>query len=244
MKPFIHTFRPCELSLEEFDGYLAEGYFPSGRSLHALSHLVRFSMGNLTIHRAYRVRYHVDDILLHPSHQKIRKRNQFFNVRISTLEDILPNYEILYQKYLAHISFETAPTLIDHVEAIPSVFKIMAISVYDGDQLIAVDLLYAGAQSFASILCFYDPAYAKYSLGKYTMLLTVNYMRENGYVYYYLGYILQGDPQFDYKLYLGEESTKVYDVENKIWTEFDPAILEAIGYTEEEKAAIIYEMYN
>ena len=245
MKPFVTTLFPDKLTLQEFDAYMAEGYFPSGQSLQALSHLVRQIMWVIEVNKVYRMRFAVDEVVAHKTHQRILKLNKSYRVDIQELTEIKLEQEALYQKYLQHIKFDCADSILENLEVNKqeeSVYKRIAISVYDNDKLIAVDILYAGAESLASVLCFYDPAYAKCSLGKYTMLLAIDYMKKHTYKYYYIGYLINGDRKFDYKLFLGPESAYVYDTENNSWDKFNPSILIPIEYSDEERMSIAIEI--
>ena len=245
MKPFVTTIFPGTLTLQELDAYMAEGYFPSGQALQSLSHLVRQIMWIIEVNKVYRTRFAIEEVVKHKTHKRISKLNKNFKVDIQEFTEIREEHNDLYNKYINHIKFDCADTILGNLEinnSNESVYKRIAISVYDDNKLIAVDILYAGLESLASVLCFYDPAYAKYSLGKYTMLLAIDYMKQNEYKYYYIGYIINGDPKFDYKLFLGPESAYIYDNENKSWSKFDPSILIPIEYTEAEKMDIFLEI--
>jgi arginine-tRNA-protein transferase len=82
-------------------------------------------------------------------------------------------------------------------------FDAMEISVFDGEQLIAVSYVDVGDRSMASILCVYSREYSKSSLGIYTMLAEMNLAKRLGLDYYYPGYVLDEPSAFDYKLELG-----------------------------------------
>ena len=245
MKPFVSTLFPKKLTLKKFDAYMAEGYFPSGQALQALSHLVKQFMWVLEVNKVYRTRFMVEDVVVHKTHQRIKKLNRNFRFDIQEFTEIEKVHNELYQKYSNYIKFDCASTILENLEvnnSKESVFKRMAISVYDKDKLIAIDILYTGAESLASVLCIYDPEYAKYSLGKYTMLLAIDYMRLHGFKYYYIGYLINGDAKFDYKLFLGPESAYVYDNENRSWDKFDSSILIPIDYTDAERMIIAIEI--
>lgn len=89
-------------------------------------------------------------------------------------------------------------------DAIRAPFNTQEVCVYDGDRLVAASFFDLGGQSMASLLAIYDTAYAKASLGIYTMLKEVEYAQSLGLKYYYPGYILDKNPAFDYKLRLGQ----------------------------------------
>eukprot|EP01039_Chlorochromonas_danica_P007205 gene7205-7971_t len=59
-----------------------------------------------------------------------------------------------------------------------------------------VDLLPSG---LSSVYCFYDPALRSIALGKYTALKEIDYCRDHGYEYYYMGFYIQSCPKMAYK---------------------------------------------
>ena len=102
------------------------------------------------------------------------------------------------------------------------IFDTYEVSVYDGDRLIAFSFFDIGRKSIASILGVFDEAYSKYSLGLYTMYAEVKWAIDNERRYYYPGYILENNRQFDYKLRLGNHEFFIWG-ENRWGTreEFD-----------------------
>ena len=83
------------------------------------------------------------------------------------------------------------------------VYDTREVAVYDGDRLVAIGYFDVGKRAVASILGLHDPAYAKRSLGIYTMLEEMAVARDHGARWYYPGYVVPGLPGFDYKLRLG-----------------------------------------
>ena len=62
-------------------------------------------------------------------------------------------------------------------------------------------------------LHFFDPEYNQFSPGKYLILMTLDYCRLQGLEWYYPGYIIQGNPKMNYKLFLGQEVAQYYHPE-------------------------------
>lgn len=81
-------------------------------------------------------------------------------------------------------------------------FDTREVAVYDGERLVAVSYFDAAERSIAAILGLYDPAYARDSLGRFTMLEEIEWARANECRYYYPGYVVPGVSAFDYKLSL------------------------------------------
>lgn len=98
------------------------------------------------------------------------------------------------------------------------IFDTQEIAIYDGERLIAYSFFDVGHRGLASILGVFDPEYKKFSLGLYTMYAEIQWAISKKYHYYYPGYILDGVPQFDYKLLMGKHEffnwqSKKWDVE-------------------------------
>lgn len=68
----------------------------------------------------------------------------------------------------------------------------------DGE-LIAVGWLDLGEQSLSSIYFCFDPAYAEHNLGTFGALAELEYARQQGLPWYYLGYYVPGNRRTAYK---------------------------------------------
>jgi leucyl-tRNA---protein transferase len=97
--------------------------------------------------------------------------------------------------------------------------------VREGDQLIACGFFDLGESSAAGITSFYDPAYKKYSLGKYLIYKKIEYCKNQGKQYFYPGYFVPGNPHFDYKLSIGHNALHFLALHTNRWVsimEFQP----------------------
>jgi len=70
---------------------------------------------------------------------------------------------------------------------------------YDQDKLIGVDLIDILENGISSIYFYYDPDYAKYSLGKLSLYNQIKYAKSTNKKWIYLGYYVQGCPSLSYK---------------------------------------------
>lgn len=70
---------------------------------------------------------------------------------------------------------------------------------FDGDHLIAVDLIDILEEGISSVYCYYDPTYASHLLGRYTLLQQVEFARRLGLKWIYLGYYVEQCPSLAYK---------------------------------------------
>jgi arginine-tRNA-protein transferase len=70
---------------------------------------------------------------------------------------------------------------------------------FEGDRLIAVDLIDILEEGISSVYCYYDPHYAHRSLGKYTLLKQIDFAKKLGLKWIYLGYYVKGCQSLEYK---------------------------------------------
>jgi arginine-tRNA-protein transferase len=70
---------------------------------------------------------------------------------------------------------------------------------FDGDKLIAIDLIDILDDGISSIYFYYDPAYQKYSLGKYSIYQQISYAKQLKLKWIYLGYYVKECQSLAYK---------------------------------------------
>lgn len=70
---------------------------------------------------------------------------------------------------------------------------------FDDEKLIAVDLVDLLPDGISSIYFYYDPDYASYSLGHYSLYQQIQYAKKRGLPWIYLGYYVQGCQSLRYK---------------------------------------------
>lgn len=136
---------------------------------------------------------------------------------------------MLYANYRSSIDFDGAASiqtcLFSEEDPAKNIYKTKCISVFDGDRLIAGGYFDLGGNSATSILHFFDPLYKDYSLGKYLMLLTIDFLTTAGYEFYYPGYVIAGNGKMNYKLFIGKEATYYFAPETISWKHFEERIL-------------------
>ena len=226
MKPFFDWIAPDELPGDQLDALLAMGWYRMHQTLFTLSHL-EYEVSR----QVHWLRMPVGAVTGSRAHRRIRKLNAGFHVRIDRLVSIPSAHAELYARYRASIDFDGADTIRWSMYGPEvgdrNIFQTHVISVHDGDRLVAGGYFDVGDRSAASILHFYDPEYARYSPGKFLMLITVDFLKENGFEFYYPGYLVAGWPKMNYKLFLGKDITEYYDPGTMSWLPFDERILEA-----------------
>lgn len=151
------------------------------------------------------IRFPVHAFSMRRSHAKLfRKNMNRFTLRVGTPR-VDARREELYRGHMHRFKAFVHETLEDILLSprMGAEIDAMELSVYDGEKLVAVSYIDVGESSMASILCLYDPAYARFSLGTLTMLLEIDMAKRLGLDYYYPGYVLDLPSGFDYKLELG-----------------------------------------
>jgi arginine-tRNA-protein transferase len=167
--------------------------------------------------RVYWLRYHVNAINLSRKSRGILAAGKEFEVSYSPLL-ITQEIEDLHARYAASLDFEINSSLAESLmDPGNAVFDTYLVSVRHEGKLIAGGIFDKGRDSIAGIKNFYDPAYKKYSPGKFLMLQKYKYCLSNNISLYYPGYFMTENPVFDYKLFLDEAATEVFIPEVGGW---------------------------
>lgn len=197
----IQTLNINGITGQQYDSLLAQGWFRSKGVLYK-SELVCLEQ---CVSSVRHIRYDIAQFSFKKRHRKLLAKNdRLFRVKVSAVnitEEAERLYNLQCHRFKGFIHQSLTEFIIPWEEdmTIPT----LQLEVRDGDKLIAVSILDLGHQSAASILCVYDPAYGKHSLGIYTMLKEIEYLQRNGFAHYYPGYVLDRPSSFDYKLTLG-----------------------------------------
>ncbi|MEO0790341.1 MAG: arginine-tRNA-protein transferase, partial [Bacteroidota bacterium] len=148
----------------------------------------------------------------------MRKNAKQFNHKVGARKFTLEK-ELLYNRYAKDFNGRLSPSLRDNLEDYDeeSIFNTYEVSIRDknNNSLVAASYFDLGDKSAASILGIYEPEFERFSLGYYSMLLEIAYCLEQGFDYYYPGYIVPGYKRFDYKMRIGE--TDYFDVKSGEW---------------------------
>ncbi len=196
---------------------LSRGYFRMQQEIFTC-HYIPFEDRLCPVHW---LRLVLSDVTYGKSQLRLLRINEKFSVLIKPFL-LSKEQEALYSLYRKSIQFD-APESIESClldGAAYNLFDTYAIEVRDNGKLIAVGIFDNGVQSIAGIMNFYHPEYRKQSLGKYLMLLKMNYARLQQKIYYYPGYIASNYPKFDYKIFACESATEVFDSRHNRWLPF------------------------
>ena len=165
------------------------------------------------------LRVYLPDMQAATAHKKICKANAQFNISVQPYR-CTPEKEVLFSLYKNTLAPWHADGYLQY-DISSNLFATYAVEVRDGDTLIAVGVYDKGFYSVSTMLTFYHPDYQKNWLGKYVFLKIAEYARKEGKTWLYPGYIIEGNPKMDYKLFYGRDVTEVYVRKTKSWIRFN-----------------------
>lgn len=211
---FAQVQCPEILPAEQLDHYLEQGWFRMGQTIFTTNFLNFKSH----LYSAIWLRIPLRDFSLDTTQKKLAKRNKRFRVEIQQAF-ITPEKEALFSAYRQSIHFEASASLraLLFGKSANNIYNTQEINVYNGNKLIAIGFFDLGKKSAAGISSFYDPAYKKYSLGKYLIYLKLEYCKNMAFEYFYPGYFVPGYPLFDYKLDIGKSVLQYLEFTSSRW---------------------------
>lgn len=216
-KTFEHMFTqkhyPTTIAPETLDKYLATGWHPMGQAMYTC----KFSFFNGRLYSAIWTRTCLRDYRFSKRNRKLMRRNAS-RFRIEYRPFVLEQaHEKLFERYAQHFDGRLSRTLAAYLldERDRNIFDSMEARVYDGKRFVAFSCFHVGKCSLASIIGVYDPDYRRYSLGYYTLLLEIAYGLERDFSFFYPGYVIPGNPRFDYKLRAGH--IQFFDFWKQVW---------------------------
>jgi arginyl-tRNA--protein-N-Asp/Glu arginylyltransferase len=151
-------------------------------------------------------------------HRKLLKNNSLrFKMDVKPFEHN-EEKEALWQRYKTNVhQWGNVSQLEFHLlRGKPATnYRMYDLCVYDQGKLVAFSIFDLGKKSLASLEAAYDPDYANYSLGFYTMLLEIQYCQDCSFDHYYPGFLPKDVPMFNYKLRPG--NLEFFRLRNKAW---------------------------
>lgn len=206
---------PVSLSTQQLDLFLDQGWFRMGQSIFT-THYLNF---NDTLYSALWLRLTLSAYQPDNTQRKICKSNARFQRSIAKAI-LTEEKEDLFARYKQTVAFNAAPNL-QHLlygnAPDAGIYDTYEVTIHDDGKLIACGFFDLGVDSTAGICCFYDPAYKKYSLGKYLIYLKIDYAIGLGKQYFYPGYFVPGYAFFDYKLKIGYDALHYFQLSTKSW---------------------------
>jgi arginine-tRNA-protein transferase len=226
---FAQVHCPTVLTPQELDAYLERGWFRMRQNIFT-TNFVHFKD---QFYSALWLRVSLADLMHDSNRDKLFRQNAIFRTEIRPAS-VTAEKEELYTRYREQISFEPMASLTQLLYGdLPSIsiYNTFEVAVYDEDKLIAIGFFDIGGVSAAGIVSVYDPAYKKYSLGKYIVYSKMEYCRKRSLQYFYPGYFVPGYKAFDYKLTIGRSALHFLALQTQQWTPIDKFSPEYIPYS-------------
>lgn len=225
---FAQVHAPKELSPTDLDHYLAQGWFRMGQSIFT-TNFIHFKS---EMYSTIWLRISLDEYLADRTQIKLFKLNSVFLTSIQPAL-LTAEKEELYERYQQVVPFrpsESLHQLLYGNKEAPFIYNTYEITVHHGDQLIAIGFFDLGNTSTAGITSVYDPAYKKYSLGKYLIYQKMKYCKDLTLRYFYPGYFVPGYSFFDYKLTMGRQSLQYLSLSSQQWVSIQAFSSECTPY--------------
>lgn len=216
---FAEAHNPEHLPAEQLDAYLQHGWFRMGQTIFTTN----FAHLRDAIHSTIWLRVALNGYEPDTTETKLFKRNARFKTEIKPAE-LTAEKEELYEKYRQSLPFvvsESVQHLLFGKETGESIYMTYEITVRDGAELIACGFFDLGSASGQGITSFYNPAYKRYSLGKYLIYKKMEYCKNLNMQYFYPGYFVPGNPYFDYKLTIGRKALQFLTLRTGQWLSMD-----------------------
>lgn len=215
---FAQVNTPDTLAPAELDAYLEVGWFRMGQTIFTTN----FLHFKDRFYSAVWLRLVLADFVTSKTEKKLARQNSIFRTEIkrAVVDDEKENLFALYRR---NVAFEASASLqvLLFGKSDRTIYNTYEIVVYDGDKLIAAGFFDLGAVSAEGITSFYDPAYRRYSLGKYLIFQKINFCKARGLQYFYPGYFVPGYSFFDYKLDIGKEALQYLQLHTGRWLPID-----------------------
>lgn len=203
-----------KLEPTELDSRLAMGWFRIQQTIFTTDVLYF----NEQAYKALWLRARLAALGPDKKYNSLKKKNSTFQLEICKAI-ITPAHDALFKLYRDSISFDAAPSLywLLYGNSENDVYDTYMINMYDQGKLIGMGFFDIGQESAAGICSIYDPAYKKFSLGKYMIYEKMFYLKEKGLQFFYPGYVVPGYAMFDYKLDIGRDALEYLNRGNGEW---------------------------
>ena len=219
---------------EQYDDYLARGYFRMGQTIFT----TRFLFFNYQLFTPVWTRLDLDRHQFTKRQRRILRRvRERFRIDLGPVEIDREREQLFqaYRKYRGRRGWVTLrQSLYDHKRT--SVYNTWEVRIFDGDQIVAFSHFDLGATSAGSTAGIFDPELARHSLGYATMLLEMEFMQQRGMRYYYPGYVVPGHSPFDYKRRIGK--LDAYRPNENSWTPLDELAYDDLDHRQVEQRLV------
>lgn len=150
------------------------------------------------------LRLPVDDFRKNKEQRRVWNRGApLFHVKIAT-PAFTPEKLLLYRRYLAyqHQDPATGFGAEKYQEFLVDSFlggATLELQVYAEEQLVGVGIVDQIADALSTVYFYFEPAFARYSLGTWSALYELALAKEWGLSYYYFGYYIEACAAMNYK---------------------------------------------
>ncbi len=204
------------MSLQEWEGLLAQGWRHNGKMVFRSSHDIDEEDG---LCRILPLRNVLKDLDFSKSQRKIFKKNQDLRHEIRPLRIDDAKHDMFY-KHIARFKHRVPLSIWDFVAIEKNKpFKTWELCVYKENKLIACSFIDITRNSLSSTYAMFDIDEGHRSLGIYTMILEMMFGQEKNKTYYYPGYAYETPSFFDYKKKFS--NTEFFDWDTKTWLSFE-----------------------
>ncbi|MCB0595828.1 MAG: GNAT family N-acetyltransferase [Lewinellaceae bacterium] len=212
---------PEKVTPEELDAYLAAGWRCMGQAIYT-SHFMFFGPEDQkSVYSTIPARLPLEGYRFSRSHRKLWRRNERrFRIEVGAparYDEEKQRVNRLYARQFPRRAIKDAKDVLSNGKG-RLALDTREVKIYDGENLAAFSFFDMGCQSMYSKQGIYDPAYHKYSLGFFTMLVETQYALEQGLRYYYPGYVVPGNQEFDYKHRIGQ--LEYFELKDSAWKPF------------------------
>ncbi|HTK37713.1 MAG TPA: hypothetical protein VL325_04410 [Pyrinomonadaceae bacterium] len=152
-----------------------------------------------------------------------KSQRRVLRKNVDLITTILPVHitsekELLFNRHKLRFRFGIPDTIYDFIST-ESPCETLEINACLNDRIIAASFLDVGDNSVSSVYAMFEPADSSRSLGIFTLLKEIEFAREKGKEYFYLGYCYEGQSFYDYKKRFS--ATEMYDWQRN-WKRFEP----------------------
>ncbi len=212
---------PEKVSPEELDAYLAAGWRCMGQAIYT-SHFMFFGEeGHKRVYSTLPARLPLQGYRFSKSQRKLWRRNEaVFRIEAgapAVFDEAKKRVNSLYAGEFPRRAIHDTEDILSNGKG-RLALDTREVKIWDGEQLAAFSFYDMGRHSMYSKQGIYDPAYCKYSLGFFTMLVEIRYALGQGLSYYYPGYVVPGNAEFDYKHRVGE--LEFFELKSAGWRPF------------------------
>ncbi len=187
---------------EQLDDYLAKGWYRIGQHMIYCEYISWKKSVNGVIWTRVPLEHYKLSKSLRRKHRKV-EQNFTVTVKPAIVDE---EHQRVYERYLTVAPGERSEDLNDVLYGTfpdRALFDTWEVNIKKGDELVAFSWFDKGATSLQSIIGVYNPDYASFGLGHYTMIKEILTGIELGMDYYYAGYVLCQDTTMHYKLSTG-----------------------------------------